>query len=158
MSTALLSELLAKPDHHLGELALLAVADPSMVPVLGDACLELDWRHDLVPALLIGVPLDPVPPLAAGLRKRLNWQRARSSSLRFAARQWDVYAGKTPAWARAMLAVLLFGWWPGPMTERDGTRCPWPIVRRNAQAPVRAWRAEQKRIRDELRSRAEARR
>jgi len=132
--TALLSELLAKPDYHLGELAMLAVEDPSMVPVLGDACIEMGWRHDLVPALLIGVPLDPVPPPEAGLRARLNWQRKRASSLRFAAQQWDVYAGKTPAWARAMLAVLLFGWWPGPMAYRHGTRSPWPVVRRNAQA------------------------
>lgn len=125
--------------------AIAATAEPDGAPVLGDACLELGWRDMRVPALLIGVPLDDVPPdHVVSLEGRHRWCEQRLESLAFAAEHWDTYAGRSQSWARAVLAVLLFGDWPGPMRRALGTRCPWPIVRRNAQGEARekrrSWR------------------
>jgi hypothetical protein len=148
------------PD--LAKLAMMAVVDENAIPVLGDAILESDWLTDdrqvFAMALCLGVPIDPVPPgHIHTIEGRRAWQAKRRASLRFAAEQWDRYAGHRRDWARGVLATMLFEGWPqAKQTPRHGSRSPWLLVWRNATWERRAWEAENRRLRQERRDAREA--
>lgn len=113
----------------LVELAARAATDPETAAVLLDALLERPhqraWRDQRVMMLCLGVPLDPRPPVNLGERGRQTWRAQRSSSIAFALRQWDLYAGRDD-WQRATRATVLFGSWPQRGTSGAS---PWAVCR-----------------------------
>lgn len=133
-------------------LAVMADADPDAIPVLADAIIESKWgtsmRASFVMGLCFGVPLDPVPPDTIKTSEaRTRWHEKREESLKFAATQWDLYAGSARRdWAKAVLAVMLFGAWaPAKKTPMHDSRCPWLPVWRNATFRRREYIASTKR-------------
>lgn len=125
------------------EMALRSQTDPAAISVLGDMLIEAGRDRGMlrtwVMALLIGVPLDgEIPPKIRlkGEAAHQNFRKQRAASLEVAASYWPQYAFScSPTWARAVLAVLLFGSWRPTTTSTGGdfldrTCSPWPVVRR----------------------------
>lgn len=104
-------------------LALQALVDPDVLPVLGDAVIESGWFDPRV--MQVMWPLGKAP--RHGWRTKRKRDRAKVDReahktgypLMFA----GVAASPTTSWARAIAAVLLFGGWRKrrwPMVERCG--------------------------------------
>ena len=124
------------------EMAIRCQTEPDAIPVLGDMLIEAG--RDQGPlrtwamALLLGVPLDgeiPESILLKGERARATVREQRKASLAVAESYWPQYSAScSPTWARAILAVLLFGSWRPATTStggdyRDKTRSPWAVAR-----------------------------
>lgn len=143
-----------RPGHDLAEIASRVVhvtaegeviAEPELGPILGDAVIEMGWRHPAVMPLVLGVSLDDEPPREVrdrGFRARQTWELKREAGYELAQEQWDLFAAGSydgtkhphPKWIRAVYAVLLFEAWLTPMrstprARRWSTRSPWPLVR-----------------------------
>lgn len=118
---------------QLHELALRAQSDPDAIPVLHDLMIELEWpRHPLVMPLCLGMDLAPERPRYQQSAQREAWERQIQKGHDAANSAWDMYAGKHPSWARAVLASLLFGAWSLPMRSTPypyATCSPWATVR-----------------------------
>lgn len=157
MTKPLLSELVTPPSHDLLTIACRAVtpdADGNLVvndvgaTVLADAVVEMGWHNDAVMMLLLGVPLEAsANPYKPGSKSHTHWARDRRDSIVAVQSYRDVYRNvrRPTAWAKATLAVMLFGGWPrsqrvvgerGVMT----TRSPFPLIRRWARRLAAEWR------------------
>jgi hypothetical protein len=135
------------------KLAIQAQTEPAAIPVLGDVLIEMDEVERLKPfvmALLIGVPLDDAIPekhLYRGQTARDNYRRKRQESLAECQEFWPQYfASASSAWARAVLAVLLFRSWRSATTPTQGdyrlrTRSPWALIREPANRSAREIKA-----------------
>jgi hypothetical protein len=108
------------------------IVDESAVPILGDAVAEAGWHHICVMATVLRFELEArIPSWANDVEER---KRQHEWTLRSANNAWEMYAGKHPAWAKAVLAALLFGEWSPPMKRigrRYSTRSPWALVRKH---------------------------
>lgn len=98
-------------NEILLQLALRAMDDEESLPVLGDLVLETQWFDRRV--------MQTMWPRSKR-RVRLRTERERERE-RIARKAWDaglpeffrgLAAKPTKAWARAIVAVLLFGKWP----------------------------------------------
>lgn len=123
----------------LVEIAVRLDQDPeATAAVLQDAVLESGWTHRFILPLATGCALDDEPPFVRLFTQRelSTWRRARQRAHRRARGVKNERRLRgSPEWARAVLAALLFGDWPGPRKDsrRGESRSPWPLVAKNAR-------------------------
>lgn len=133
------------PSERLFRLAVMAQTDRDAIPVLHDAMLEEGWTHPAIMAVALGFDLAPRRPYFHNARQRENWERARDRDLGRARACHDEYAGRSPAWAKAVLAAMLFGDWPPARKRRYGpwrTASPFALVRAHYDKRLARTRAE----------------
>ncbi len=112
------------------------VVDADGIPVLADAIEEAGWRHPMVMPIILRMDINPPRPRSSNRSQRKAWERNVQAGYDAANNAWDVYAGNRPDWAKAVLAVLLFGEWAGSKRSTgwlNGTRSPWAMIRKNVR-------------------------
>jgi hypothetical protein len=134
--------------RRLVDLAVLSLTDSQALPVLADAVQEAGWFDARVMQVMWpwrgARTMNTRKRMSAWDRDRrkldkLAWRRERLELERLAwlagmPDHFATYAAKPDReWARAILAVLLFGDWPkrkfGPSAGPTGS--PWPVVARS---------------------------
>jgi hypothetical protein len=143
-------------------LAILATSDPveggapsaaDAAAVLWDALEELGWCDERVVVLMatkrLGWDPNPRRPDFQQSVQRKKWE-ARQADARQRAldhtRAWMTLPSAD--WARAVLAVLLFGDWPA---RKKGGQPPWAIVRQASARRRLAIKAEARAMADRMR-------
>lgn len=132
--------------EHLLPLLLRSQDDEDAVRILHDAMVEAGWRpkHPFLMPLALGMTVAPAHPGQMNTDQIEAWDRLVAERDAAADRAWDFIAGRSRDWARAILATVLFGGWATPMRATpypSSTRSPWSVVRRQALAQSRPYRA-----------------
>ncbi len=117
-------------DSRLFDLVTQALAEPEALPVLGDYVLESGWFDARV--LQVMWPITKYP--RNGYRTKKIRDRAKvdreAHKAGYPMMFHGIAAKPTTAWARGILAVLLFGTWK---------QRPWPLTKRMPQHYRSAW-------------------
>lgn len=99
-------------EQQVFQLAMQAVVEPVALPVLGDAVLELGWFDPRVMMTMFGRPRNVPHGGHRTAKARDKGRAARAEHARGYPEFFHAHASKPVlAWARAIIAVFLFGSW-----------------------------------------------